>query len=519
MLDPSSPRSQSSKCRSDSDGSKIAPALFNRPDADLVLSSADDTHFRVHRQILSIASPFFGTMFSLPQPQSPAAPPGTLPVVPVEEDARTLENLLRIMYPERDPQLTINVLTDWQHISNITRAALKYDSVKAIDFMKAKLTTGVDSFPLDVFCVACKHRLETVAKSAAARLAVDKPGMLTDYVPLLEDIPAGCYHRLLRVLDNPTEEHDFSLREDSEQTDTIMDSYYRIRDPRDVVPGRHAVQTADKVYYAMSADSFEMFQSSPTPSLEESDSTLVDDASATCIERNDLPLTLSEDSRTIDLLLRAEAGDTTLELLTLGLCAAMKYKADQARRVLAGQWLQYAKAHPLKSYLMATTHGLKDEAISSARQLLTWSPQKLCAAYDPAMEYVSAGHYYRLLQYHETCMKVTSDSMQNLWEKAFPPAISRCCRNPTFSTTCTENNQSRWVARGLRHIQALKRPSHRDIAQDTALVAELCFQAGSCPNCVQSISSADIIVVLSAYVKANEESLKKVDTTILCKST
>ncbi|EPT03047.1 hypothetical protein FOMPIDRAFT_1047409 [Fomitopsis schrenkii] len=530
MLDSTSPDSPSS--RSSAEGPKIAPILFNRDDADVVLSSSDGTHFRAHRQILSIASPLFETMFSLPQPQRPTSLPGSLPVVAVEEDARTLENLLRILYPVRDPQLSINVLTDWQHISNITHAALKYDAVQAVDFMKARLTTGVDSFPLDVFCVACKHGLENVAKSAAARLAVDKPGMLTDYVPLLEDIPAGCYHRLLRALDSPTEDVVFCRREDGEQADTIVgssSSYYRIRDPSDVDPSRHVVQTADKVYYDMSAESFSIFESSqaqtpptpppppPTPEAD-FDSTLGDHTSTTLDGQNNLTLNLPEESKTVDLLLRVEDHDSNdPELIALGLRAAVKYEAERARRVLARHWLWHARRNPLQSYLIATAHGLKDEAISSARQLLTWGTQKLRVAYDPAMEYISAGHYYRLLQYRETCMKVACDSMQELWENAFPPAITRSCRGPTYSDACTENTQSRWVNKCFCHIQALKQPCRRDIAQDAALVGELCFQAASCRHCVKGISSTDIVAILAAYVKANEEAVLKVDTAILFK--
>jgi len=44
----------------------MAPYDFNAPDADTVLRSSDGEEFRVHRIILSLASPVFQGMFTLP---------------------------------------------------------------------------------------------------------------------------------------------------------------------------------------------------------------------------------------------------------------------------------------------------------------------------------------------------------------------------------------------------------------------------------------------------------------------
>lgn len=47
----------------------IAQAPFNDPDkaADIILRSGDNVDFYVYRIVLSLASPFFKYMFSLPQ--------------------------------------------------------------------------------------------------------------------------------------------------------------------------------------------------------------------------------------------------------------------------------------------------------------------------------------------------------------------------------------------------------------------------------------------------------------------
>ena len=504
--------------RSVAGASKIAPALFRRPDADVIISSSDDVHFRVHRQILLIASPLFETMFSLPQPQSSATSlPESLPIINVEEDARTLEDLLRIIYPVRDPQLTINVLTDWQQFGNITRAALKYDIAQAIEFMKARLISAVDAFPMNVFCLACKHGLESIAKSAAARLAAGESGKLTSYVQLLEDIPAGPYHRLLQVLDHGLDEQrNFCQRGDHERdgtdksTTSTPSPHHRIRDLRDVDSGQHAIQTADKAFYAISDDHFQMF-SSPS----DTDSDLLSDLESETVESRDgessPALTLVEDSQTIDTLLRAETRDIDdLEKIALSLRAAEKYKAERARKTFASQWGKVAYESPLLSYLVAATHGLKDEMRSSAKLLLKWSTEKLRGAYDPAMEWISAGHYYRLLRYHEMCVQAASDSLQSSWEGAFPPALSRHCQLSESKAACTEGGQARWADRCFQHIQALEHPRHWGIQRDVDLIGESCFQAGNCRLCATHVSPTDIIAVLTAYAKANEASLNKV---------
>jgi len=48
----------------------MAPYDSNAPDADTILRSSGVEEFRVHRIILSLASPAFQGMFILPQPSS-----------------------------------------------------------------------------------------------------------------------------------------------------------------------------------------------------------------------------------------------------------------------------------------------------------------------------------------------------------------------------------------------------------------------------------------------------------------
>ncbi|KAF8334638.1 uncharacterized protein EI90DRAFT_2847515, partial [Cantharellus anzutake] len=62
-------------------------------DGDVILRSTDGVEFRVHKYILSISSPFFSSMFTLPQTS------GETQTIEIAEDAKTLDALLRFIYP------------------------------------------------------------------------------------------------------------------------------------------------------------------------------------------------------------------------------------------------------------------------------------------------------------------------------------------------------------------------------------------------------------------------------------
>src|SRR6266581_5857274 len=66
--------------------------------ADIIIQSCDFINFRVHKLLLSLSSPFFNDMFSLPQPSNQEGIDG-LPVVRLSEDAEVLNCLLTMLYP------------------------------------------------------------------------------------------------------------------------------------------------------------------------------------------------------------------------------------------------------------------------------------------------------------------------------------------------------------------------------------------------------------------------------------
>ena len=74
------------------------PNRLDMANADIIIQSCDFINFRVHKLVLSLSSPFFNDMFSLPQPSDQDVVDGLL-VVRLSEDADVLNRLLTMLYP------------------------------------------------------------------------------------------------------------------------------------------------------------------------------------------------------------------------------------------------------------------------------------------------------------------------------------------------------------------------------------------------------------------------------------
>lgn len=147
-----------------------ATAPFDHEKADIILRSSDNVHFRVFKLFLSLASPFFETLFEIPQPaeenEDQEVKDG-LAVVTVTEDSKTLDALLRFCYPctlADDPSL--EVLKD---AVDVLEAARKY-SLDAIE-KKARQAIShpkiLEVEPLRCFAIAHRGRLQEETLLAA----------------------------------------------------------------------------------------------------------------------------------------------------------------------------------------------------------------------------------------------------------------------------------------------------------------------------------------------------------------
>ncbi|KAI6094384.1 hypothetical protein F5141DRAFT_1224137 [Pisolithus sp. B1] len=148
-----------------------APSPFDHVKADVILRSPDDVDFRVFKLFLSLASPFFETLFDLPQPSeemnTDVEIKDGLPVIPVSEDSKTLDPLLRFCYPctlSEDP-----ALEDFRDVINVLEAAKKY-SLDAIERTVCKSLFNpkiLEANSMSCFAIACRARMQDECALAA----------------------------------------------------------------------------------------------------------------------------------------------------------------------------------------------------------------------------------------------------------------------------------------------------------------------------------------------------------------
>jgi hypothetical protein len=148
---------------SDVGETSTAQAPFDNPDCDIILRSTDAVDFHVFKLILSLASPLFKDMFTLPQGlQSDMS---SVPIIPVAETSTTLRSLLLLCYPTANP--TFNNLED---AKAVMEAAKKYD-------MEGALSRGGDlvmaqSLPtksLGLYVLCCRFGWQQHVQTVAAR--------------------------------------------------------------------------------------------------------------------------------------------------------------------------------------------------------------------------------------------------------------------------------------------------------------------------------------------------------------
>jgi len=135
---------------------------FRADDADVVIRAAGKVEFRVHKCILSLASPIFKDMFTIPQP--PTDTPGILPHVDVVDSPEAWENILQTIYPMPHP--TISKLHD---LESLLLAAKKYEMEFVIDLHERSFEDRkfILEDPLHLYAIACVGGFEDQAKYVA----------------------------------------------------------------------------------------------------------------------------------------------------------------------------------------------------------------------------------------------------------------------------------------------------------------------------------------------------------------
>ncbi|KAF9466140.1 hypothetical protein BDZ94DRAFT_1234104 [Collybia nuda] len=174
--------------------SSIASSPFNDIEADIILQSSDHVEFHVLKVFLSYASPFFKKMFTLPHAQDEQKVKDGKPVVQVTEESVTIELLLRYCYPRWEDE---NEAPHLETLISVLQASIKYDMAGVEKRVRAALISSrfTDDDPVRLYALTLRHGLEAETR-VAAKETLRLPILGREYIPELELISAGAYHRL-----------------------------------------------------------------------------------------------------------------------------------------------------------------------------------------------------------------------------------------------------------------------------------------------------------------------------------
>lgn len=176
---------------------------FDDIHADVVLRSSDGVDFPMRKSDLTRASPFFETMFTLPQPGEACSKPGGdqddgLPIVKLADSAGCLRDLLPFCHPQPRPR--INAVDTAVLVLD---GAQKYEMAWARDGACGALLELAAQEPVRVYCVACRYDLKHVAQAAARSCLRDGSLAIVDSrVPELGWITAHQFQRLLSYVED-----------------------------------------------------------------------------------------------------------------------------------------------------------------------------------------------------------------------------------------------------------------------------------------------------------------------------
>ena len=179
---------------------KDAPPPFNKPVGNVILRTVDLVDFRVREGILAEASSFFEDMFTLPalpadrrkrKERDDQEYRDGIPVVPVSETARTLNNLLRFCYPVANPEMR-----SADEVCEALDASRKYLMEQAEKDIKCQFAAQAERCdPLKLYAFAARRSWKEEMRIAAMGCLL-APFPVGTWVPEMELVGAGTYMRL-----------------------------------------------------------------------------------------------------------------------------------------------------------------------------------------------------------------------------------------------------------------------------------------------------------------------------------
>ncbi|KAF8869767.1 hypothetical protein BD779DRAFT_1583874 [Infundibulicybe gibba] len=164
-------------------------------DTDIILRSSDNVEFHTHRILLSLASPVFRDMFTLPQDSTMKSDAGAIQhIIPMAETSSTLRHFLTWCDPG-----TEFICDKWTDVTDILELTDKYDTAALQNMIKKVIISGewIQTNPLSVYAIAIRYRFcDLVRLAAKSSLQLCLASLHS--VPEMDRISAIDFHDLLR---------------------------------------------------------------------------------------------------------------------------------------------------------------------------------------------------------------------------------------------------------------------------------------------------------------------------------
>ncbi len=175
-----------------------SPSPFSFPDGDVILRSADGADLRVHTTFLSIASPFFRDMFSLPQISN------EMQTIEMTEKTDVLVAILELIYPLEEPSPYATELA-----LDIYKAADKLQIIRVQPIAQRRLCAWLeddDLNPLEAWAIAVQLGIPEAILSAKRRfISADTTDCLKEFPDSLKEIPVEKYAALTKEKETATQ--------------------------------------------------------------------------------------------------------------------------------------------------------------------------------------------------------------------------------------------------------------------------------------------------------------------------
>ncbi|PIL24757.1 hypothetical protein GSI_12643 [Ganoderma sinense ZZ0214-1] len=402
-------------------GITTASHPFDKPNADIILRTSDRVDFHVHSQILIVASPFFEGMLNVPQP-----PPDQQqlksgrPIIELSETSKALDPLLRICYPINKPKNR-----SLEEVELSLAAAMKFDMELPTTVLMEDLESFASSRPLEVWGIACRLRLESVANFVAKSMT---SAHFSDFTVLgdtgMDGISAANYFRLseyFRLGRKTPEAFKFlspaSVPKLSPVTGTASMAIIPSRPLADAPAPDIICRSADGIDFpahrtVISLASVTLMpkasQVTESPPPEEgSSSELV--PPVVQFEEGGIVL-----HALLQLSYRSPADvtfPTDLMDLTAVLVATEKYDLRSAQPAVWSFWQEIASQNPLRAYCCAIRVGHMVGAKEAARCALN---HIIKGVYVEELECTPALAYHRILTYYEKCRTASKQELARI---------------------------------------------------------------------------------------------------------